>query len=61
VRVVVRVFASRVAVRMRVLCPVGMHVLVFVSLVVVIVFWIGVAVRMRVLGSVRMGVFVGVL
>jgi hypothetical protein len=58
---VVCVFASRMAVRMRVFCPIGMHVLVFVSFVRVIVLWVGVAVRVRVLGSVGVGVLVGVL
>jgi hypothetical protein len=59
--VVVRVFASRVGVRMRVLCSVGVYVLVLVSLMVVVVFGVGVPVRMRVLRSVRVGVLVGML
>ncbi len=60
-RVVVRVFAPRVAVRMRVLRPIGMHVLVFVRLVVVIVLGVRVAVRVRVFGSVGVGMLVGVI
>lgn len=58
-RVVVRVFATRMAVRMRVFCSIGVDMLVFVSLVVVIVFGVAVPVFVRVLGSVGVRVLVG--
>lgn len=60
-RVVVCLFASGVAVRMTVLRSIGMHMLVFVAVVLVMVFGIGVPMRVQVFASVGVGMLMGVL